>query len=269
MSDFKRLDGPPHLPSNIQDAEFVDVDEQPKAQPQRPKTLSERWFSNSIASRLVFAFTPLFLVAMCMTGSPPEMQAVSENNADEVENAEANSLDVMADTEPTGPALTTLLENNDPAVCAHPDTVATIRNYLLPNNKNWLGGGDLSDDEFAEAIKQAKVELTEVSPSNIRADIHEISCDANLQYGENETQKFAIAYKIRPSAKEGMPPIYYIRAPELATVFIMGGPEKAVRAQRPSPAEANPAAVAKDPTSAPQQDGEENTVTDDALFAPH
>jgi hypothetical protein len=60
-----------------------------------------------------------------------------------------------------------------------------------------------------------------------------------------------------------------MQAPQLATFFIMAGPAETVRSERPSAAEANPAGVAKGPTSAPQQDGQGNTITDEALFAPH
>lgn len=270
MNELEKRNSGKVARSDIQDAEFVEIDERGHpTQMVTPAPPPPRRYGclkiAAICAAVIAALVAALIILLATVGPPPSAPAMLNNNADEVEDAAANSLDRAADTVAEGPSLTALLANNDPAACAHPVTVATIRKYLLPTDAY----GGLSDDETASALELAKVELDEVTSSNIRADVHEMSCEANLKYGEAETDKFPIAYKIRPSAEGGKPPIFYIRAPELATVLIMGDPLREIKARRPSPAEADPGAVAKDPAGAPQRDGQGNTVSDDALFAPH
>lgn len=219
----------------------------------------------AICAAVVAVLFLVLVAVMVIAGPPPEAPAKLNNNADQVADDAADTLDRAADAVPDGPTLISLLEANDQKACSHPDTIATIRDYLLPK----LRDADLTKDEFAQALSRARTDMTNITASGIRAEVHEVSCDANLQYGEVAQLAFPILFKIRPAADPTKPPVFYIKAPQDATFWIMAAPITSVRSERPTPAEANPGAVTKDPTSAPQQDGQGNTVTDDALFAPH
>lgn len=182
MSDFKRLDGPPHLSSNIQDAEFVEIDEQPKAQPQRPKTLSERWFSNGIVFRLTLVFAPLFLVAMCISATPPDSSAVSA----------AGETDSASDAQPT------VQENALSPACLRPDVQDVVskevRSMILKATVKNGGGavmfGLIDLNALGQALKDAKIEFSNIAPNDgpISGDeANSIRCSGSLRIDSTNT----------------------------------------------------------------------------------
>ena len=264
------LFGPSKVPSDgIQDAEFVEIDEagQPTSPngPVPPKRPFGCMKIGAICAAVVSALFILLIIFAASVGPPSETPAMLNNNADQVADDAADAIDQAATEMEDGPSLISLLEANDQTACSHPDTIATIRDYLLPK----LRDGDLTKEEFARALAMARTDMANITASGIRAEVHEVSCDANLQYGEVAQIAFPISFKIRPPADPTKPPVFYIKAPQDATFWIMAAPITSVRSERPSPAEANPEAVSKTPTSAPQRDGQGNTITDGALFAPH
>ena len=267
MSDIQKRDSTGRRSDHVEDAEFVDVDELERGiPPVRKKTPLHHILLGcagivTIIVGAVFVFGIIFAI---VTGPGP---AGSSDN----EVVQEDSNPAVADTGQALPSLTELLAANDARICSHPDAVATIRARLLPIADSGSNGYGLSEDEFARALELVRVKLTEVSASNIRADIHEISCEANLRYGDKDSDYFLITYKMRPSANPDDPPVMYVHTPAQLDILMMSvavqGAVDTVKSERPKPAEADQ--PPKDPVAAPQADDQHNTVTDEDSFAPH
>ena len=166
------------------------------------------------------------------------------------------------------PSVSELLANNDPRACEHPETVAFIRSRVLPQPEDTSDG--LSGAEFQRALQLARTDLTEVSAAQIKPDVHEITCEANLRYGDGERDAMPIAFKMRASADPNGPAIYYFQPGYadrlIAAALIMKGPIDQVKSERPalSPQDQDPP---PDPVATPDPVGAD-AGSDAAAFAP-
>jgi hypothetical protein len=237
----RRLGGPPQRrDEHIQDAEFVEVEDwkavpHPQAQPNTKLTLEHRWHATSFWWKLVIVFLPLLLVLRCV-GSLVNVEDASSPEEEQLRTGEQ----LQANGSPM-PTVDDLLAANDPQVCGHPDTIAFIRNRVLPTANSTAYG--LSDEEFERAISLVHLDLTEITAMDIRSDVHEIACDGNLRNeGGGDANVTPISFRIRPSADPSGPPIYYLAASAVGSWPIYDKVEQ-VKAERPEPAAAEPKTV--------------------------
>jgi hypothetical protein len=260
----RQLGGPPpRRDEDIQDAEFVEVEDWQAtlASPQPAAPPPSRLRGCLSYGLMSLAVVLLLFIAMCVANPPPEFTATDGN-------VEALT-DEAATSDPAGeelPALPELVQSDDARACGHPDTVATIRERILPTNGN-------EDARTARILELAQVELTEVTASNIRPDVHELTCDANLRYGDGPADAQPITFKIRAAADPAKPPVFYIDMPlwdfAALAAAITDRPRAIVDAERaeqaPPPAETEPS----DPVSPPENDGAAVPPSDEDQFAPH
>jgi hypothetical protein len=259
----KRLGGPPHSRrDDIEDAEFIEVENWKPSSPPPPSTWSK--FASGCQTAILIVSAVFFLLILVAIYSVRQMH----------DDAPANVEGAVADQERSDlPSVTELLQQNDPRACGHPETVAVIRSEVLPSRD--ADHPDFSDEEFARVLELARTDLTEVTASDIRSDLHEIKCEANLRYGDGEHEVTAISFKIRPSVDPGGPAVYYFSIAGgnswWLTKAILSGPETIVKSEWPLPTPPPP----KDPVAAPSPEntptGDEATAapSDEAAFAPH
>lgn len=287
---LRRIEGPSGPPSDdIVDAEFTDVGEigpaaaQPSARPAAPKQRPKQQEQLNTAQKIGLAVIGLILsilVLICIadntssSGNQGTSLATDNSSADAGANA-TDADDQDATSAPDVPPIATLLAQNDPRACDHPETVQFIREQVLPQDGSDDG---LSDQEFQEAVARVRTDLTEVTAGDIRRDVHEISCDANLTYGPRDGDKFAISYTIRPSANPDGPAVYYLGISKFQLMLMRGAlmarAVQEIKAERsPAPSAATPATTS-DSASAPDGDATpapaaSSTPSDQDLYAPH
>ncbi|MDO7843766.1 hypothetical protein [Sphingomonas immobilis] len=270
MKDIQKHDPNRRPADDIQDAEFVEIDDTGTAKPGRrspnPTPLNEPRPSKGWSIwKIWLALSPFFILTMCVASLrlPPTAGNVAEASSDTEESQAAGATDL--------PPAAELIVNNDARVCGHPDIVALIRDRVLP-----VGGGDhnmwgLSQAELDKAVTLARVDLTEVSAGSIHSETHEIDCDANLRYGDTDTDVAQINYKIRAAADPAKPPVVFYKFPVFLTFSIMKNPVATVEAERSPPPQAEPT---KNPVSqpesveTPQSEQQPKEPTDEQLFSP-
>lgn len=165
------------------------------------------------------------------------------------------------------PSLAELLASNDARACTHPVTVATLRAAILPSKDN-------ADETSARILSLVRFDLTEATATAIRSDVHEISCEANLRYGDNAGDFQQIEYKLRAAADPSKPPVIILGLDFVDRVMvadlILNRPREIVKSEQPAPP--TPADPAPSPTADPvatPDNATNGTTSDDAASAPH
>jgi hypothetical protein len=265
----RQLGGPPQRrDDDIIDAEFVDVEDwkgpgalPPAAPP--PRRRRGCWTYGMTGLGLVL----LLLIGMCVAFPPPADTTAATTATDVTANDSAEDTP-SSDAAPSSDAssLADLVQNGDARACDHPDTVETIRSRILPTSGK-------EDAATLHLLELARVDLTEASASSIRPEVHEITCDANLRYGDRARDVEPITFRIRAAADSASPPIVYFDLTE-AQVFwlpqrILARPREIVEAERAREAPPPQQAEALSPVGPTEDNVTAPAATADDQFAPH
>lgn len=256
-----QLGGPaPRRDDDIQDAEFVEIEnwQAAPAPPAAPLSGHRGCLSYGLKS---FAAVLLLLIVMCVASPAPESTS-TDGNVGALTDVPVTS-DLAAEDVPS---LAELVQEDDARACGHSDVIANIRARILPTNDN-------GDARSARIQELARIDLTEVTASDIRSDVHELTCDANLRYGDGADDLTPITFKLRAAADPAQPPILYFDMPlwDLAALVaaITDGPRAIVDAERaelaPPPQQIEPPS----PVSPAEDNGAAVFPSDEDQFAPH
>lgn len=103
--------------------------------------------------------------------------------------------DTIADAVATDPAerISSLLMDNDPSVCAEDTAIQTALSTANGDYSSYLqNGGD-------------KIRVDAISATEIKKDIHEITCSSTIHYKPTDNQELSqsFRYKLRPNLGEG------------------------------------------------------------------
>ncbi|MCD2316929.1 hypothetical protein LQ954_12285 [Sphingomonas sp. IC-11] len=256
-----QLGGPaPRRDDDIQDAEFVEIEnwQAAPAPPAPPLSGHRGCLSYGLKS---FAAVLLLLIVMCVASPAPESTS-TDGNVGAVSDENVAS-DLVAEEVPS---LAELVQRDDARACGHPDVAANIRERILPRN-------DDGDARRAQIQELARIDLTEVTASDIRSDVHELTCDANLRYGDGADDLTPITFKLRAAVDPAQPPVLYFDMPlwDLAALVaaITDRPRARVDAERaeraPPPQESEPLSLIDPPAG----DDPGVAPSDEDRFAPH
>jgi hypothetical protein len=259
----KHLGGQPSSPDDgIVEAEFVEIHDwkspPPPPTPPRPPPKAKPQQSGCLTFAIGVGSTLALVLIVANWASQPGNHLFNNAAAGSPTAAQTQLLPVVE-----------LLRQNDPRACEHPEAAMFIRSQILPKENSEYSG--FTDEEFERVRDLARTDLTEVTASNIRKDVHEIACEANLRYGNGDTGAAPIKFKIRPSASPTGPAIYFFEISLEQRFFlsaaVLSAPEQIVKSDRPAPEIERVAP--KDPVAVSEDELPTNEVSDEAAFAPH
>lgn len=240
MSDQRRIGPPDGSSEHIQDAEFYEVNDASQPNPPSPTKPKSGWKRGCVTLAIVPVLAIAWVTARINFADPPQQtEPIFNNNADEV----AAALDPPASADQTEPSVIDLLEKDDLSVCAHPDVAAEFLTLLELTPKSFAAEYDAAEDEVDRALEQNNVRFEDISASDSRPNIHEVTCQGNIHYKEEGTEvKFLVSYTVRPPALHGGEPVVSTDVNQISKLMLLTTLSQTIKSQRaPKPSEAAPA----------------------------